>query len=517
MVNPNILSARYATLDINAIFSEEGKILAERDLWLAVMKSQRELGLDIPEDDIQKFEDAKEKIDLKRIREIERVTKHDVKAKIEAYVEVAGTGQYLHRGMTSRDLTDNVEQMQIKNSARIIFDKNISVLRHMLDNAKKYQDYIITARTHHQPAQPTLLGRRFSMWAEELLFHLKSFESFIDNYPLRGIKGAVGTQFDMLTLFKGDKNKVVRLEELVAEQLGFTKVLNSVGQVYPRSFDYTIVNHLAQISSGSENFAKTMRLMAGFGLVDEGFEEGQSGSTAMPYKMNTKNCERICGLANLLKMYADGASRISGDQWQEGDVSCSVPRRVIIPDAFYTADGLAETVLTVLNGMNVYEGEIIHELDRYLPFMATTEILQRAVSAGVGREDAHKIIKGYAVAEAKRMKTEGLTDNYLLDLINAEAKRMKTKGSTDNYLSDILASDPLFIEGSTDNDLLDQIAGDPLFIGAGITRESIQEAVADKEHFVGDARNQITRVVESANEILNKYPNATTYEPRLIL
>jgi len=209
MVNINILSERYATPEINRIFSREGKILAERDLWIAVMIAQRELGLNIPAEDIQKFEDAKEKIDLDRIDALESVSKHDVQARKEAYIEVAKAGQHLHKGMTSRDLTDNVEQMQFRDAARIIFGRNVSILRHMLDNALKYENYVLTARTHLQPAQPTLLGRRFSMWAEELLLHLKNFERFIEGYPLRELKEQLELNLTCLLYLKETKVKLL--------------------------------------------------------------------------------------------------------------------------------------------------------------------------------------------------------------------------------------------------------------------------------------------------------------------
>jgi len=477
MTNANVLSSRYVGPEINEIFSEKGKAIAERELWIAVMMAQRELGLDIPSEDIEKFERAKLDVNLELIKEIELKTKHDVKAKIEAFVQTAKAGQHVHKGMTSRDLTENVEQMQIRNAAKIIFGRFISVLRHMIDNSMKYKDYVLTARTHNQPAQPTLLGRRFSMWAEELLYHLKNFESFIENYPLRGIKGPVGTQFDMLVLFDGDKNKVEKLERSIAEKLGFKNVANSPGQVYPRSLDYAMLSYLVQFSSACENFAKTIRIMAGFGLVNESFEEGQVGSSAMPYKMNTIRCERICGFAELLKMYADGASRLVGDQWQEGDVSCSVIRRVVMTDAFYVADGLCETVLTILNNMKAYDGEIVQELKKFLPFMATTELLQKIIKSGVGREDAHNIIKKYAVSESQRMKNEGSSVNNLLDLL----------------------------------------ASDPFFIKARITKADMQAALEDTRHFVGNANEQIILVSEAAKILLEKYKEESKYEPRPIL
>jgi len=470
----NVLASRYATKQITDIFEEIGKTILERELWIAVMKAQRKLGVDIPSEDIEKFERAKGNVNLQRIREIERTTRHDVKAKIEAFVEEAGAGQYLHLGMTSRDLTDNVEQMQIRRASEIILGKYVSVLRHLVDKSNEYKEIVLTARTHHQPAQSTLLGRRFSMWAEELLIHLYDFQRFIDNYPLRGIKGPVGTQFDMLNIL-GDSNKVAALEKKIAGHLGFNDILDSPGQVYPRSLDFSLVSNLALLASSPESFAKTMRLMAGYELITEGFKKGQVGSSAMPHKMNTRSSERICGLSELLKMYADGASRLSGDQWEEGDVSCSALRRVVIPDSFFTSDGITETTLTVLNEMGIYPVIIDKEVDRYLPFLATTEILSLAVSKGMGREDAHRLIKRYSIEEALKMR-------------NGEEQNLALR----------LSCESLFVEYK-------------------IGFQEINNILKDRKHFVGNAESQIKSVSEMAELMFDNYPREAQYEPGEIL
>ncbi|MFH1179784.1 MAG: adenylosuccinate lyase, partial [Candidatus Bathyarchaeota archaeon] len=398
-MNPNVLSQRYATSEMNQIFSEKGNIRQERLFWISVLKTQRMLGLAIPIEAVHAYEEAVDNIDLGLIEEIERKTKHDVKAKIEAFCQAAGGYEYVHLGLTSRDLTDNVEQIQIKHAMRLVHGKYVSILRHLFDKAEEYRSIELAARTHHQAAQTTLLGRRFSMWAEELLFHLQEFESFIEEYPLRGIKGAVGTQFDMITLL-GSHEKALELDQQIAEEHGFKNILSSTGQVYPRSLDYKLLLHLSALSSACENYAKSMRLMAGYELVTEGFRKGQVGSSVMPHKMNTRSTERICAFSELLKMYADGGSRLAGDQWEEGDVSCSALRRVLIPDAFYACDGLLETTLTVLNQMGAYPAVISKEVDRYLPFLATTEVLDMAVQRGIGREQAHGLIKKHAISEA---------------------------------------------------------------------------------------------------------------------
>lgn len=476
MANENVLSERYATVPINEIFSPEGKTIGERALWIAVMEAQAELGVPIPLVDIKRFKKAKRIVDLDLTRTLEKKLRHDVKAKIQAFIQIAGAGEYIHRAMTSRDLTDNVEQMQIRQAAKIIFGKYVSVLRHSIERAEEYKHIILTARTHHQGAQTTLLGRRFSMWAEELLYHLIAFEFFMKNYPLRGIKGPVGTQFDMLILL-GSQEKVERLENIVARKLGFKKMLHSTGQVYPRSLDYALLSQLVLLSSACGSFAVTMRLMAGYDLVTEGFKEGQVGSTAMPYKMNTRSSERICGFTEVLKTYADGASRISGNQWEEGDVSCSVPRRVFIENAFYTSDGLCETALTVLNEMGAYPVIISREVDRFLPFLATTEILTLATQSGIGREAAHAIIKKYSVAEALKMR--------------------KT-GSPENNLAESLSTDSVFSE-------------------KGITAKIIAGILSDKKHFIGNAYEQIKSVVSNAKRLIRHYEREAQYEPQEIL
>jgi adenylosuccinate lyase len=461
---------------MNYIFSEGGKTRLERQFWLSVMKIQRDLGLEIPSEAIVAYEAAVEKIDLERIKEIELRTKHDVKAKIEAFCQASGGYEFVHLGMTSRDLTDNVEQIQIKQALSLVFGKYISVLRHILDKAEEYKAIELTARTHHQAAQLTLLGRRFSMWAEELLIHLNDFEKFIEKYPFRGMKGAVGTQFDMIKLL-GSTEKAMELERRIAEKFGFKNVLSSTGQIYPRSLDYKLLIHLSTLSSACENFAKTMRLMAGYELVTEGFKEGQVGSSVMPHKMNTRSTERICAFSELLKMYADGGSRLSGDQWEEGDVSCSAIRRVLIPDAFYASDGLLETILNVLNQMGAYPSVISKEIDRYLPFLASTEILNIAVQNGLGREQAHSLIKKHAIAEALKMR-EGDSDS---------------------------------------NDLMEKLAMEPDFIESGITKEMLEALLLDKSHFLGNAESQIDYVTEKAKPLVNKYKKEAKYEPGDIL
>jgi adenylosuccinate lyase len=473
MPNFNILSQRYATKEMNDIFSEIGKIRFERKFWIAVLKTQKLLGLDIPDEAIIAYEKAKEYIDLELIKQIELSRRHDVKARIEAFNIASGDYELIHMGMTSRDLTDNVEQMQIKMASQLIFGKYVAILKKFIERARLYDSIIFTARTHRQPAQLTLLGRRFAMWAEELLNALVDFEDFLQKYPLRGIKGPIGTQFDALSLL-GDKKKVPVMERKIAEHLGFEKVIDAPGQVYSRSLDYKMASHLSLLSSACENFAKSIRLMSGHGLVTEGFVKGQVGSSAMPHKMNTRSSERISGFCQLLKMYSDGASRLSGDQWEEGDVSCSVVRRVIIPDVFYVSDGLTETTLTVLNEMGIYQNSIDREVETYLPFLVTTELLSEATKKGIGREKAHDIIKKYAVEGAKELRETDIEET----------------------------------------DFIYRLGDDPEF---PLDKDELLKILREKRRFIGNAKEQINSIVKKSKKLINKYSTEASYEPKPIL
>lgn len=389
---PNILAQRYASSSMQAIWSSEGRIVLERELWIAVMKAQKQLGLDIPDAAIAGYESVIDKVDLDSIMQRERVTRHDVKARIEEFCELAGH-QHIHKGMTSRDLTENVEQLQVYRSLQLVRDRTIAALAGISKRAQQWRSLFITARTHNVAAQPTTFGKRLAMFGEELLGGLASIEALLESYPVRGLKGAVGTQMDQLSLFDGDIKKINELESLIVQHLGIPKNFSNVGQVYPRSLDLRTVNVLVELASGPSSFCRTLRLMAGHETASEGFAKGQTGSSAMPHKMNSRSSERINGFHTILKGYQTMAAGLAGDQWNEGDVSCSVVRRVMLPDAFFAVDGMFETFLTILGQMDAYPAVVEAENNHYLPFLLTTTIMMEAVKAGVGRETAHHAIK----------------------------------------------------------------------------------------------------------------------------
>jgi adenylosuccinate lyase len=469
---PNVLATRYASAELVELWSPEHKIVLERQLWIAVLRAQAELGVDVPADAIADYERVLGDVDLESIAARERVTRHDVKARIEEFNALAGHEQ-VHKGLTSRDLTENVEQLQILRSLEHVHSHGVAVAARLAERAAEYSDIVMAGRSHNVAAQATTLGKRFASAADELLVALARVCELIARYPLRGIKGPMGTAQDMLDLLGGDASKLAELEGKVATHLGFANVLTSVGQVYPRSLDHDVVSALVQVGAGPSSFAHTVRLMAGHELVTEGFQPGQVGSSAMPHKMNTRSCERVNGLQVILRGYGSMAAELAGAQWNEGDVFCSVVRRVALPDAFFALDGMMETFLTVLAEMGAYPAVIERELDRYLPFLATTRVLMAAVRAGVGRESAHEVIKEHAVAVALAMREQG-----------------------------------------KEPDLLDRLAADDRL---PLDRAALDAALEDKSAFVGAAASQVAAVVAAVDELVAQYPEAAKYTPSPIL
>jgi adenylosuccinate lyase len=417
---PDVLAARYASTALATLWSPEHKIKLERELWLAVLRAQAELGLAVPPEAIADYQRVIGTVDLASIAARERVTKHDVKARIEEFNALAGH-ELVHTGMTSRDLTENVEQLQVRRSLEHVQARFAAVLARLARLAVEHADLVLAGRSHNVAAQATTLGKRFATTADELLVAFARLDELIARYPLRGVKGPVGTAQDMLDLL-GHPDAVHQLETVVARHLGFEQVLTSVGQVYPRSLDFDVLSCLVQLASAPASLAKTIRLMAGHELATEGFLPGQVGSSAMPHKMNTRSSERITGLAVILRGYLSMVGELAGDQWNEGDVSCSVVRRVALPDAFFALDGMVETFLTILDGFGAYPAVIARELERYLPFLATTKVLMAAVRAGVGRETAHEAIKEHAVAVALDMREHGAETNDLFDRLAADPR-----------------------------------------------------------------------------------------------
>ena len=472
MIIPDVLASRYASAEMVAIWSPRAKIVAERRLWLAVLRAQRDLGVEVPAEAIADYERVLDDVDLDSIATRERALRHDVKARIEEFNALAGH-QHVHKGMTSRDLTENVEQLQVRQSLELVHAHGVAVVARLAERAAGYRDLVMAGRSHNVAAQATTLGKRFASAARETLIALTRIRGLLDRYPLRGIKGPMGTAQDMLDLFDGDAARQAELERRVADFLGFGEVLDSVGQVYPRSLDHDVVSALVQLGAGPSSLAHTIRLMAGHDLVTEGFAAGQVGSSAMPHKMNTRSCERVNGLQVVLRGYGSMTAELAGAQWNEGDVFCSVVRRVALPDAFFAVDGQTETFLTVLEEFGAYPAVIQRELDRFLPFLATTKVLIAAVRAGMGREAAHEVISEHAVATALAMRERG-----------------------------------------AEPDLIERLAADPRL---PLDRSALDAALSDRQSFTGAAGSQVDSVIAAVDELVRAYPDAAKYTPGAIL
>ncbi|MEX1288484.1 MAG: adenylosuccinate lyase [Acidimicrobiia bacterium] len=472
MAIPNVLAHRYASPAMADLWSPEAKVVAERELWIAVLEAQAELGVAVPDGAIAAYRAVVDRVDLDSIAARERVTRHDVKARIEEFNALAGA-EHIHKALTSRDLTENVEQVQVRRSLALVRDKAVAALVRLAARAEQYRDLTIAGRSHNVPAQATTLGKRFATAGEELLIAVDRVEDLLGRYPLRGLKGPVGTQADLVDLL-GSAEAVDELEARVAERLGFARVAGSVGQVYPRSLDFDAVTALAQLVSGPANLATTIRLMAGADLATEGFAEGQVGSSAMPHKMNARSSERISGFVAILSGHVAMATSLLGNQWNEGDVSCSVVRRVVLPDAAFTADGAFETFLTVLDEFGAYPAVIARELDTYLPFLATARLLTAAVRAGAGREQAHAALRRHAIAAARHLRE-----------------------APDGH-----------------NPFLAEVAADP---DLPLDEATVAETVADPASFTGRAAEQVDAFTGRVADLARRFPEASAYAPGNIL
>jgi len=468
----NVLAARYASGELVRLWSPEYKVVLERQLWLVVLRAQADLGVPVEQRVLDDYQRAVPAVDLESIAARERVSRHDVKARIEEFNALAGH-QKIHQGLTSRDITENVEQLQILRSLEHVRDRCVALLAQLGRHAAQYAELVMVGRSHNVAAQATTLGKRFASATDELLVAFARLEELLARYPLRGIKGPMGTAQDALDLLGGDPGALAALEQRVAQHLGFHRVLSSVGQVYPRSLDHEVLTCLVQLAAAPSSLATTIRLMAGHELVTEGSQPGQVGSSAMPHKMNPRSCERVHGLAVVLRGYASMVAELAGSQWNEGDVSDSVVRRVALPDAFFAFDGLVETFLTVLEEFDAYPTVIERELQRSMPFLATTKILLAAVRAGMGRESAHAVIREHAVAAALAMRVTG-----------------------------------------AENGLIQRLADDPRL---PLDRADLDALLAQHREFTGAAAEQIAAVLAAVDTVLARYPQAATYRPGAIL
>lgn len=432
----SLLGNRYASIEMRNIWSRENRIIKERELWIEVLQIQKRLGFQIDDKVITDYRNNVAKVNLESIDSREARNQHDVMARIEEFNSLAGH-QAIHVGMTSRDLTENIEIKQIYDSLELVLFKCDALLFQFSRFIDAHKELAMVGRTHNVPAQVTTLGRRFAMWAEELLFARQHLVQFLDRLPMRGIKGAIGTGQDMSQLL-GDG--AAQIDGFLKDLFGLNEVLITPSQVYPRSIDFEMVSLLSQIAAAPSNLATNIRLLAGLGLANEGFSKDQVGSSAMPHKVNPRLSERINSLHAVLKGHVTMIHELIGAQWNEGDVSCSVVRRVALPDSFYAIDAILDTSIRIIQKISIDEKKIAAELEKELPLLLSSSILILAVKNGAKREEAHATIKRLARQAYENGKN---TKEGFLELISRE-KSLNLKHSEIEALvsSQALAAGP---------------------------------------------------------------------------
>jgi adenylosuccinate lyase len=458
----NPLTERYASPEMSRIFSPAHKFGTWRRLWLALAEAERELGLPVPDGAIEAIRAHLDDIDLRRAAELERQLRHDVMAHVHHLGEQAPEARgIIHLGATSAFVGDNTDLIQHREALRLIRNRLLGVVQALADFAREHRDLPTLGFTHFQPAQPTTVGKRATLWIQDLMLDLEEIEFRLETLRFRGVRGTTGTQASFLDLFEGDGEKVERLNRLVAEKMGFAQVYGVTGQTYTRKVDFAALSTLAGVAQSASKFGHDIRLLSHLKEVEEPFEEHQIGSSAMAYKRNPMRSERICALSRHAITLVIDPAFTAATQWFERTLDDSANKRIAVPEAYLTLDAVLLIMHNVASGMVVYPEMIRRHLMEELPFMATENLMMRSVKRGGDRQELHERVRKHSVAAGTRVKREGL-----------------------------------------DNDLLDRIAADPAF---GVTRGELEEEL-QPERYVGRAPQQVEEfLAEWVEPVLRRY------------
>ncbi|MFI4860696.1 MAG: adenylosuccinate lyase [Phycisphaerales bacterium JB063] len=428
------LASRNASARMQAIWSPRMKFSTWRKLWLALAQSEMELGLGVTQQQVDELGEHLDDIDYDAAAGYEKQLRHDVMAHVHALGDVAPNARpIIHLGATSQFVVCNTELIQLRDGLTCIAEKLAGVIDRLGTFARKYRDMPTLGFTHYQPAQPTTVGKRATLWAQELAMALEEVEHRIDTLRFRGVKGTTGTQASFLALFDGDHDKVEQLDRLVTQKMGWDpdKRYAVTGQTYPRLLDAMVGATLGTVAAAVMKMATDLRLLSNRLEMDEPFEKKQIGSSAMPYKRNPMRCERMCGLSRFVISLVQAPFTTAAEQWMERTLDDSSCRRLTLPEPFLALDGVLDIALNVTSGIVVYDKMVAANLAKYLPFMATENIMMAAVRQGCDRQELHEVIREHAIAVATRVKEEG-ADNDLLERLKQQP------GFADIDLSDVL-------------------------------------------------------------------------------
>ncbi len=414
------LSERYASKEMQYIFSPDKKFKTWRKLWIALAEAEKELGLDITQEQIDEMKEHAGDINYEVAKEREKQVRHDVMSHVYAYgVQCPKARPIIHLGATSCYVGDNTDIILMSEGLSLIRNKLINVIAKLSDFAMEQRDVPTLAFTHFQPAQPTTVGKRATLWIQDLVFDLQDLDYVKDSLKLLGCKGTTGTQASFLELFDGDEEKCLRLDRLIAEKMGFEACYDVSGQTYSRKIDTRVLNVLAGIAQSAHKFSNDIRLLQHLKEVEEPFEKDQIGSSAMAYKRNPMRCERMASLSDYVMSDVINPMLVASTQWFERTLDDSADKRISVPEAFLAVDGILDLYLNVADGLVVYPKVIEKHLREELPFMATENILMDAVKKGGDRQELHERIRKLSMEAAANVKEKG-EENNLLELIAAD-------------------------------------------------------------------------------------------------
>ena len=458
------LSTRYASREMQYLFSDNNKFRTWRRLWIALAEAERELGLHITEEQIDELKAHAEDVNYDVAEARERVVRHDVMSHVYAYGQQCPQAEgIIHLGATSCYVGDNTDLIILRDASRLVLKKAAQVLRNLADFARRYKDLPCLGYTHLQPAQLTTVGKRATLWMNELMMDMENLEYQVATLRFRGTKGTTGTQASFMELFEGDEEKVKALDRMVAERMGFARSVAVCGQTYSRKTDAYFLAALSGFAQSACKFATDLRILQSFEEMEEPFEASQIGSSAMPYKRNPMRSERICALARYVIQDAVNPAMTAATQWMERTLDDSANKRIAVSEAFLAVDAILEIYMNVTAGLVVYDRVVSRRVMEKLPFMATENIMMEAVKRGGNRQELHEALREHSHAAARRVKLEG-----------------------------------------GQNDLIDRIVADPLF---PLTRGEIEEQMAP-EKYVGRAPSQVMEFLDQeVAPLLARYPD----------